>query len=326
MNSFSAIQFIDIWSEYNILDICVELLISNYLTGIDLTCQCDLLTISINLLAAMILRKTSDPNNQRKIIILAVFGHIMKLLSIYHNVLNNKRPVFIPKGHKTDLFVNSKELQMLNSHGYFGNDYFYLKIYKILRIIYENYKVCKTLIIFDFYSIFCQFSSQQITINEEIDSKLFSLLRVCLRSMALLIEIMESFADTESSAFFDEILVYIKTFIIYEPKMSVVCIKHLIRNMFLMSYPNWKINENLFDFEQVHSMTPLKMFEYLDDIRCQTPEPQKPNIDTTPIQTGSKLINFLASTSTPEKRKTNTDRRNIKLFEPIVIQCLKVRK
>lgn len=65
----------------------------------------------------------------------------MKLLSIYHNVLINKRPVFIPKGHKADLFVNSRELQLINSYGYFGNDYFYLKIYKILRIIHENYKV-----------------------------------------------------------------------------------------------------------------------------------------------------------------------------------------
>lgn len=65
----------------------------------------------------------------------------MKFLSIYHNVLINKRPVFIPKGHKADLFVNSRELQLINSYGYFGNDYFYLKIYKILRIIHENYKV-----------------------------------------------------------------------------------------------------------------------------------------------------------------------------------------
>lgn len=79
-------------------------------------------------------------NNQKKTTA-ALLGHVMKLLSIYHNVLNNKRPVFIPKGQKTDLFANSKEQQLLNSYGYFGNDYFYLKIYKTLRIIYENYKV-----------------------------------------------------------------------------------------------------------------------------------------------------------------------------------------
>lgn len=89
----------------------------------------------------MILRNTPDPNNQRKTITSSLMGHVMKLLSIFHNVLNNKRPVFIPKGQKSDLFANSKEQQLLNSLGYFGNDYFYLKIYKIIRIIYENYKV-----------------------------------------------------------------------------------------------------------------------------------------------------------------------------------------
>lgn len=143
--------------------------------------------------------------------------------------------------------------------------------------------------------------------------------------MALLIEIMEPLPSTESSTFFDEILVCIKTFLIYEPKLSVVCIKHLIRNMFLMNYPNWKIDENLFDFERVQNMAPIKMFKYLDEIRCQSPVPQKISIDTTPIHTGSKIINFLASTSTPEKHKTNPEHRNIKLFEPIVIQCLKVK-
>ncbi|XP_031632927.1 huntingtin [Contarinia nasturtii] len=303
INSFSPIQFVEIWSEYNVLDICVELLISNYPTGIDLSSQCDLLTISSNLLAAMNLRKLPDANGQRKAITSSLLGHVMKLLSIYHNVLINKRPVFIPKGQKADLFVNSKEVQLLNSYGYFGNDYFYLKIYKILRIIYENYK---------------------ITINEEIDLKLFSLLRVCLRTMALLIEIMEPFTDTESTSFFDEILIYIKTTLIYEPKMSVVCIKHLIRNMFLMTYPNWKIDENLFDYERIQTMAPHKMFDYLDEIRCQTPVPQKTSVNTTPSHAGSKLINFLASTSTPEKQKTNSDHRNIKIFEPIVIQCLKL--
>lgn len=142
--------------------------------------------------------------------------------------------------------------------------------------------------------------------------------------MSLLIEIMEPFTDAESPTFFDEILNYVKTTLIYEPKMSVLCIKHLIRNMFLMTYPNWKIDENLFDFERIQTMVPFKMFDYLDEIRCQTPVPQKTSVNTTPVHAGSKLINFLASTSTPEKQKTNSDHRNIKIFEPIVIQCLKV--
>lgn len=142
--------------------------------------------------------------------------------------------------------------------------------------------------------------------------------------MCLLLEIMDPYSGAESTAFFDEILIYVKTFLIYEPKMSVVCIKQLIRNMFLMTYPNWRIAENLFDFEHIEKLDPSKVFEYLDEIRCQSPVLQKKNVDSTPVHTGSKLINFLASTSTPEKHKTNNDHRNIKLFEPLVIQCLKV--
>lgn len=94
--------------------------------------------------SAIVLRKCPDPNGQHKTITLQLIRHVMKLLSIYYNVLNNKRPVFIPKGQKIDLFVNSRELQLINSYGYFGNDYFYLKIYKIVRIIYENFKVRST--------------------------------------------------------------------------------------------------------------------------------------------------------------------------------------
>lgn len=142
--------------------------------------------------------------------------------------------------------------------------------------------------------------------------------------MSLLLEIMDPFTSTESAIFFDEILVYIKTFLIHEPNMTVVCIKQLIRNMFAMNYSNWKTTENLFDFERLQKMTPTQAFEYLDEIRCQTPEPPKTNVDATPTHTGSKLINFLASTSTPEKQKITNEQRNIKLFEPIVIQCLKV--
>lgn len=140
----------------------------------------------------------------------------------------------------------------------------------------------------------------------------------------MLLEIMDPFTNTSSSIFFDEILIYIKTFLIFEPKMSVICIKQLVRNMFAMTYRNWKIPENLFNFERIAKMQPMDVFEYLDEIRCQSPVLQKKNVVHTPTHAGSKLINFLASTSTPEKHKTNNNQQNIKLFEPLVIQCLKV--
>lgn len=147
--------------------------------------------------------------------------------------------------------------------------------------------------------------------------------------MALLLEIVDPFTSTETTIFFDEILMYLKTFLIYviEPKMSVICLKHLIRNMFQMTFPNWKIDDfQIFDFEQIHTIDPIKLFDYLDTVRCPAPVLQKKNTESTSAHGGSKLMQLLAATSTPEKHKANTEHRNIKLFEPIVIQCLKVRR
>lgn len=62
-------------------------------------------------------------------------------------MFTNQPPIFIPKGQKADIFINAKEAHQLNSFGYFGNDYFYLKIYKIVKASYENYKVCCRLVL-----------------------------------------------------------------------------------------------------------------------------------------------------------------------------------
>lgn len=70
-----------------------------------------------------------------------LLSHIVKMLNVFHHVFTNQRPLFIPKGQKTDIFIGSKELNTLNSFGYFGNDYFYLKIYKLLKVSFDAYKV-----------------------------------------------------------------------------------------------------------------------------------------------------------------------------------------
>lgn len=67
--------------------------------------------------------------------------HIVKMLNVYHHVFTNQRPLFIPKGQKSDLFIGSKELHLLNSFGYFGNDYFYLKLHNLLKISFDAYEV-----------------------------------------------------------------------------------------------------------------------------------------------------------------------------------------
>lgn len=50
LKSFDSMEYFEIWSEFNILEVLLALLQSNYSTGTDIACQCDLLTICVNLL------------------------------------------------------------------------------------------------------------------------------------------------------------------------------------------------------------------------------------------------------------------------------------
>lgn len=230
--------------------------------------------------------------------------HIMKLLNIYHHILMNKRPIFIPKGQKPDIFVNSKETQMINSYGYFGNDYFYLKIYRTLKSIHDNYK---------------------ITINADIDEKMFTLLKTCLRSMAILIEIMplKDHSETESVLFFEEILTYIKTCINYVPKKCVICIEQLLKYMFSMNLASQNMQSAFFNFHHLREMSTSSIFEALMALKSPPALSAKSPTEPASASTGSKFISFLAAPS-PEKSKNSGDDKSIKIFEPLVIQCLKV--
>lgn len=50
IKSFDSMEYFEIWSEFNILEVLLALLQPNYSTGTDIACQCDLLTICVNLL------------------------------------------------------------------------------------------------------------------------------------------------------------------------------------------------------------------------------------------------------------------------------------
>lgn len=51
---FDPINFIEMWSEYNIFEVSLTFLNSNYICGIDLNCQCHVITISTSLLSGII--------------------------------------------------------------------------------------------------------------------------------------------------------------------------------------------------------------------------------------------------------------------------------
>lgn len=329
MRTFDPVSFIETWSEFNVLEVSMSLLNSNYLTGTDLVCQCDTITICAYLLAGIIqtngiilsleklilflllfpakILKVSGDNEQidkksEEGLISPLLIHIMKIFNIYQHILTNKRPLFIPKGQKQDIFANSKDIQMLNSFGYFGNDYFYLKIHKTLRSIHENYK---------------------ITINEEIDKKMFSLLKVCLKSMAILLEVKPFYEyEDRSSLLIDELLGYLKVFIGFVPKKSVICLEQLLKFMFSINIASRENQFCVVDFQRLGEMETSELFNYLEKLQSPPLLPAKAlNNQST---SGSKLINFLASTSSVDKAKNSTEDKGIKIFEPLVIHCLKV--
>jgi hypothetical protein len=67
--------------------------------------------------------------------------HILKILNIFYHLFSHTKPILLPKGQKRDIFIGAKELNLINNIGYFGNEHFYLRFYRILKSSYESYKV-----------------------------------------------------------------------------------------------------------------------------------------------------------------------------------------
>lgn len=170
--------------------------------------------------------------------------------------------------------------------------------------------------ILSFVVIFCR---HQITVSSDIDAKLFGLMETCLSALALLLEIVEFTSTSELTTFVNEMLIYIRAMVIHVPERSVVCIKQLIKLMFSMNYRNRKLQNNLYDLRRMHE--PTEMFEYFECFKAIVTAPAKRPTEATPSKSNT-LINFLAST--PEKAAKSIEAGNIKIFEPLVIQCLKV--
>lgn len=70
-----------------------------------------------------------------------VLVHVMKILNIYYHLITQQKPQLFVKVQKSDLFANAKELALVQSVGYFGSDYIYIKLYNILRSANDSYKV-----------------------------------------------------------------------------------------------------------------------------------------------------------------------------------------
>ncbi|XP_062536055.1 huntingtin [Armigeres subalbatus] len=210
---YNPFDYVDMWNEFNLLNVISSLMTEHTATALDLTAQNDLLEICSTL---MIVTISSKPitGMDNEVIDKFIF-HVLKLLNIYQHLL--LLPVPVQKPPKGELFANPKELQLINCFGYFGNDPLYVKLYNLLRKVYESYK---------------------ITISSEINQKFFGLLRTTITSLWRILEIKNISSMTNGFKFIEEVLRYLITFLPYEPEHCVRCTRFLLRFLFSCNYAN----------------------------------------------------------------------------------------
>lgn len=147
------------------------------------------------------------------------------------------------------------------------------------------------------------------------------LLKTCLRSLSVLLEIYPISDHSESIKLIEEILQYLLTFMNFTPRKCVICIKQLLKFMFAINYISIRYKYECLLKDDFGSNKNVNIvFEYLRGLK---------NIN----ESGSEASGNEASSSTrltakPTAASSDTKslaNSNIKLFEPIVIQCLKVR-
>ncbi|XP_054734101.1 uncharacterized protein LOC129241666 [Anastrepha obliqua] len=171
LQDFNFIDYQRAWMEFNFIEICQRFSYYNYSTAVDLGCQNDLIDVTGKLMAGYMLASTltsDQPERSLQLQLDQLLVHVMKILNIYYHLITQQKPQLFVKVQKGDLFANAKELALVQSVGYFGSDYVYIKLYNILRSANDSYK---------------------ITINQESGRLLISLLRTCLNTLSLCIEL-----------------------------------------------------------------------------------------------------------------------------------------
>lgn len=176
----------------------------------------------------------------------------------------------------------------------------------------------------------------QITITKDAGAKMLELLQSCLDSLAILLEIQLPSEISDSIKLIEELLMYLTTLINFMPERSINCLRPLLKFMFEMNFMS-----RTGQYEQLIKNQFLKYdnAEGENDIFGCVREFNRSNVrlpvatatatkttKTTdaPASPSFKLIGIggMASPSSDTKRMESGS--NIKLFESIVIQCLKV--
>ncbi|XP_037950007.1 uncharacterized protein LOC119681023 [Teleopsis dalmanni] len=227
LHHFSFVDYQRAWTEFNFMEICIKFSYYNCVTSMDLNCQNDLIDVMGKLMAGAMLSETPNRQQHQQQLEL-LLTHVLKIINIYYHLFTNQKPLLFAKVQKNDIFINAKELAIVQSVGYFGNDYVYIKLYNTLRCANDSYK---------------------ITINQESGSLLISLLKTCLNTLSFCIELRAHSPQQGSSSvgifpsntvlkLIEEILQYLTKLINYAPCECIACLRQLLKYLFAQNYGN----------------------------------------------------------------------------------------
>lgn len=208
---FSPIDYPNAWKEFNVLNVLLSFLNKNPIIALDVSCQCDMIEIVSSLIGAL-----STPNETQ---MQTLTLHIMKILNIYAHLINNTKPLIVPKNKSSDLFTTSKELAIINSLGFFGADHIYLKLFVVLKSSFESFRM---------------------TINQDAETKLRQLLHNCLKSLQTIFEMRTM--SLEHVKFVEETVLYLTQIMTFQPEDCIVTAKILLKFLFKMNFINRKID------------------------------------------------------------------------------------
>lgn len=145
-------------------------------------------------------------------------------------------------------------------------------------------------------------NSSQISINNESGSNIMTLLQTCLHSLAVMLEIKLPAEISDSIKLIEEVLSYLSALINFAPKQCVVCVKQMLKFMFRMNY-TCRIEQYQQFYDLPNTMTELDIAAVFEMARNFSYE---------------SFAMLLPTAS------TNNIGVHIKVFQPIVLRCLKV--
>lgn len=203
--NFKPGNYYNAWNEFNFLGVVIKYIQENPITIYDLTAHSDALELCTSLLAAKALHGDTEDLTE------ALLIHLLKLINVYHHIFTATKVITLPKGQKSDIFLSGKDTMKLNNLGYFGNDFVYVKLYRMLKMAFD---------------------SRKITIDRDVSGKMMILLGSCLKALTLVFDIKPMVSISQSTSTIEEILTYLMSCVNYQPKWCVLCTKHMLRHFF----------------------------------------------------------------------------------------------